>query len=186
MPTLDHGLGEVLADVLAASHRLAPREIPALVQEAGRRLGLSRAWVYVADMQQGELVALPTVEQAQQLADGCAPVLETLPVDTSLAGRAYRTETVQLAAVGDRGDRVGWLPLVDGVGRLGVLRVAAPALEQSLVDRCQALASLTAMILATKRAYSDVLAQTVRRRTMTLQAELLWAFVRRGPSEPPR
>ncbi|MFH8387776.1 PP2C family protein-serine/threonine phosphatase [Kitasatospora sp. NPDC018058] len=36
------------------------------------------------------------------------------------------------------------------------------------------------MILATKQIYSDVLAQTMRTQAMTLQAELLWAFV------PPR
>lgn len=179
MPAQDHGLGEVLADVLAASHRLAPREIPALVQEAGQRLGLAQAWAYIADMQQRELIALPTSAQAQQFAHG-SPTLHTLPVDASLAGRAYRTETVQLTATGTPPEQVGWLPLVDGIGRLGVLRVAAPALDAPLLDRCKALASLIAMVLATKQVYSDILAQTMRSRPMTLQAELLWAFV------PPR
>ncbi|MFH8387073.1 hypothetical protein ACH4E7_40200 [Kitasatospora sp. NPDC018058] len=127
-------MGEVLADVLAASHRLAPREIPALVQEASRRLGLSQARVYIADMQQRELVALPNPAQAHQIATGVATELERLSVDASLAGRAYRTETVQIAAATVPGERVGWLPLVDGVGRLGVLRVTAPALESPVLE----------------------------------------------------
>ncbi|MGW4517173.1 PP2C family protein-serine/threonine phosphatase [Streptomyces sp. NPDC004393] len=183
MPAEDGGLGSVLADVLAASHRLAPREVPDLVQKAGQRLGLSQTRVYVADLQQRELVALPTPEQAQRLAagGGTAAELETLPIDNSLAGRAYRTETVQLTHPGgDAPGRTGWIPIVDGIGRVGVLRVAAPELDPPLLERCEALAAVIAMIVATKQPYSDVLAQTMRTQPMSLQAELLWAFL------PPR
>ncbi|WP_232248506.1 PP2C family protein-serine/threonine phosphatase [Streptacidiphilus rugosus] len=178
----DDGLGPVLADVLAASHRLAPREIPELVHQAARRLGLTDARIYVADLQQRELVALPTPEQAERLiAEGSIADLDTLPIDSSLAGRAYRTETAQLTRCDSDGeDRTGWIPLVDGIGRVGVVRVAAPELDPPLLDRCEALAGLFAMIVATKRPYSDVLAQTVRTRAMSLQAELQWAFM------PPR
>lgn len=177
----DFDLGTVLADVVAAAHRLAPGEIPALVQDTAVRLGLSQASVYIADLQQRELVALPTPAQVQILVRGLPAGLEALPVDASLAGHAYRTETLQVAAGGgDPSGALGWLPLVDGIGRLGVLRVAAPELDGPLLERCQTLAGLTAMILASKQYTSDVLAQTARSRPMSLQAELLWAFV------PPR
>lgn len=175
-------LGSVLADVLASSHRLEPRAIPDLVQDAGRRLGLSGARAYVADLQQRDLVALLAPEQAGRFtADGGTADLETLPVDNSLAGRAYRTETVQLSRP-DAGDseRTGWIPVVDGIGRVGVLRVTAPELDASLLHRCEALADLVAMILAAMQPYSDLLARTMRTRPMSLQAELLWAFL------PPR
>ncbi|MFI6416100.1 PP2C family protein-serine/threonine phosphatase [Streptomyces sp. NPDC050842] len=175
-------LGSVLADVLASSHRLAPRALPDLVQDAGRRLGLSGARAYVADLQQRDLVPLLAPEQAGRFtADGGTADLETLPVDNSLAGRAYRTETVQLSRP-DAGDseRTGWIPVVDGIGRLGVLRVTAPELDASLLHRCEALADLVAMILAAMHTYSDLLARTMRTRPMSLQAELLWAFL------PPR
>ncbi|MEU6934448.1 PP2C family protein-serine/threonine phosphatase [Streptomyces sp. NPDC046374] len=173
-------MGEVLADVLAAAHRATPREIPALVQDAAVRLGLTEARVFVADLQQHQLVALPTPEQAELLVGGAQVELETIAVDTSLAGRAYGTETAQIAAGIGPQSAVGWLPLVDGVGRLGVVKVIAPVLDGALLEHAVALASLTAMILATKQYYSDVLAQTIRSRPMALQAELLWAFV------PPR
>ncbi|MFB7941867.1 PP2C family protein-serine/threonine phosphatase [Streptomyces sp. NPDC056049] len=175
-------LGAVLADVLASAHRLAPRAIPLLVADAGRRLGLTGARVYVADLQQRGLVALPSPEEASRIAAGGASVeLETLPVDNSLAGHAYRTETVRLGRPDSGGGgRTGWVPVVDGVGRMGVLRVTAPELDASLLHRCEALAGLVAMILATKQPFSDVLAQTMRTRSMRLQAELLWAFL------PPR
>ncbi|MFF5923711.1 PP2C family protein-serine/threonine phosphatase [Streptomyces flavochromogenes] len=175
-------LGSVLADVMASAHRLAPRAIPGLVQDAGRRLGLSGARVYVSDLQQRDLVALPASEQAQRsTADGGTTDLETLPIDNSLAGRAYRTETVQLSRPdADDSERTGWIPVVDGIGRVGALRVTAPELDASLLHRCEALADLVAMILAAKQPYSDLLAQTMRTRPMSLQAELLWAFL------PPR
>ncbi|MFD5428286.1 PP2C family protein-serine/threonine phosphatase [Streptomyces sp. NPDC127084] len=181
MPVASDDWGSVLADVLAASHRLAPRQIPELVQEAAGRLGLSQARVYVADLQQRELVALPTPGQAQRLtADGAAADLEALPVDTSLAGHAYRTETAKLTKHVNASGRTGWVPIVDGIGRVGVLRVIAPEFDPPLLKRCEALASLVAMILATKQPYSDILAQTMRTRPMSQQAELLWAFL------PPR
>lgn len=175
-------LGTVLADVLAASHRLAPRAIPLLVADAGRRLGLTGARVYVADLQQQNLVALPTPEQASRLTAGDGTVdLETLPVDNSLAGHAYRTESVRLSRPDSGGgERTGWIPVVDGIGRMGVLRVTAPEVDGPLLHRCEALAGLVAMIVATKQPFSDVLARTMRTRSMSLQAELLWAFL------PPR
>ncbi|MEU4081928.1 serine/threonine protein phosphatase [Streptomyces venezuelae] len=182
MPVENDTLGSVLADVLAASHRLALPAIPGLLQDAGERLGLSGARVYVADLQQRDLIALLAPERARGSgADGGAPAPETLPVDNSLAGRAYRTETAQLSRpeAGAR-ERTGWIPVVDGIGRLGVLRVTAPELDAPLLHRCEALADLLAMILAAQQPYSDLLAQTMRTRPMSLQAELLWAFL------PPR
>jgi hypothetical protein len=52
-----------------------------------------------------------------------------LPIDSTLAGRAYQTVTVQSVPL--RGaDGTGesyqvWIPLVDGTARLGVLSLAA-------------------------------------------------------------
>ncbi|MFJ6581239.1 PP2C family protein-serine/threonine phosphatase [Streptomyces sp. NPDC091368] len=181
VPVADDDLGPVLADVLAASHRLAPRAIPALVRDAGRRLGLTDAGAYVADLQQRNLVALLGSEQARWPgADAGNGDPETLPVDGSLAGRAYRTETSQLSPPDEGTGRTGWIPIVDGIGRLGVLWVTAPELDAPLLRRCEALADLLALILSTKQPYSDLLAETMRTRQMSLQAELLWAFL------PPR
>ncbi|MFE1548256.1 SpoIIE family protein phosphatase [Streptomyces sp. NPDC058718] len=69
---------------------------------------------------------------------------------------------------------------MDGIARMGVLRVAAPDIDTSLPRRCEALAGLVAMILATRQPFGDVLARTMRTRSMGLQTELLWACM------PPR
>ncbi|MER8188297.1 PP2C family protein-serine/threonine phosphatase [Kitasatospora sp. NPDC094015] len=189
----DGQLGPVLASLLEASHRAGPRDVPGLLWRAARRLGLTHVWIYLADVQQEQLVALPAPEAGREVLPGAPHGQGVLDIDRSLAGRAYRTEKLQLgsgadgtaAGPGERtgeeeGAEVGWLPLIDGIGRIGVLRVAAPVLDGPALARCRALASVAAVMIATKAPFSDVLVQTMRSRPMTLQAELLWAFV------PPR
>jgi hypothetical protein len=172
-------LGSVLAEAMEDSHRAGPRDVPALLWRAGRRLGLSHVWIYLADVQQERLVALPTPGEQSDV-PGAPRGAEVLDIDGSLAGRAYRTEAVQVASAGAGAEQVGWVPLVDGIGRLGVLRIAGPVLDPTVLRRCTSLAALTAMIVVTKTPFSDVFVQTGRSRPMTLQAELLWAFI------PPR
>lgn len=158
----------VLADLLARSHRMSAGEIPSLVDKAGRRLGLSSARVYMADLQQLRLVVLPhsTFSAGEEFQD----------IDGSLGGLAYRTQHVQHARDGS----TAWVPLIDGVERVGVMRVSAPLLDPGLLESCQALAGLVTLLVMSKSTYSDLLIKRQRSRAMTTQAELLWAFT------PPR
>lgn len=159
----------VLSELLARSHRLAVRDIPSTVEETGRRLGLSAVQLYVADLQQTRLIALPgTPDDAQGE--------ETVDIDSSLGGLAYRTQQVQQPRYGG----TAWVPMIDGIERIGVMKVTAPQMSPSLLDSCVALAALVTLLLVSKSPYSDVLITHERTRTMTVQAELLWAFV------PPR
>ncbi|GJF32518.1 hypothetical protein KNE206_52180 [Kitasatospora sp. NE20-6] len=173
----DGTLGAVLAAALEASHQAAPEDLPRLVDAWGRALGLTGAEVFLADLQQRMLVPLPAPEQR-------VPT-EAMDVDGTLAGHAYRTERARIAP---GPPRTGWIPLVDGIERIGVLRVGftGPAGTPTgtpvglLRERARALASLVTLILVSKGTIGDVIVRTVRTRPMTLQAELLWAFV------PPR
>ncbi|MEX0168006.1 hypothetical protein [Streptomyces sp. LMG1-1-1.1] len=97
----------------------------------------------------------------------------TLPVDNSLAAHAYRIESVRLSRPDSGGrERAGWTPVVDGIGRMGVLRVTAPENDAALLHRRQGLSDPAAIIRATMQPLSDVLARTMRTRSMRLQAEL--------------
>ena len=162
-------LGAVLAEVLEASHRAAPQEIPALVRGAAQALGLGQAEIFLADVQQKVLVPLPDPQLRQPP--------DALDVDRTLAGRAYRTKGIETAT---GPPRVGWVPLVDGIERIGVLRVCAYTSPGPLLDRARALASLVTLLVVSKSTFSDVLVRTVRTHPMSLQSELLWAFM------PPR
>lgn len=158
----------VLADLLARSHRISAKEIPSLVDEAGRRLGLLSALVYVADLQQIRLIVLPhSTASAGE---------ESLDIDGSLGGLAYRTQHVQIARDGS----TAWVPLIDGVDRVGIMRVSAAPMDPGLLEACQALAGLVTLLVMSKATYSDLLITGQRSRSMTTQAELLWAFM------PPR
>ncbi|MER6299744.1 PP2C family protein-serine/threonine phosphatase [Kitasatospora sp. NPDC001539] len=165
----DAVLGGVLAHLLDCSRGSGPAELPGLVREAARALGADGARVYLADVQQRHLVPLP------EPWDG--PPGERVDVEGTLGGRAYRLQQTQLSAATPA---VGWFPLVDGVERIGVLRIEGAAGEPRTTARCEALAALVALLVVSKSAYSDVLVDVGREHRMSLQAELLWAFL------PPR
>jgi hypothetical protein len=159
----------VTAELLGQSHLMRPAGIAEALARAARPLGVSGVQVYLADLQQRHLIPLAA-------ADGRAP--EVLPVDSTLAGRAYQTVTVQSGRPGPECQL--WIPLVDGTERLGVLGLTVSDLGEAMLARYRTLASLAGMLIAGKSSYSDTYAQVQRTREMALQAELVWAFL------PPR
>jgi hypothetical protein len=172
---LDAVTGRVTAALLSRSHVLAPAEVAEALARLARPLGVSAARVYLADLQQRQLALLSAGE-----AEGA----DTLPIDSTLGGRAFQTLTFQQAPVRgtESGDSAGdsyqvWIPLVDGTERLGVLGLTVADASEARLDSYRALASLAGLMIASKAAYSDSYAQIQRSREMALQAELAWAFL---------
>ncbi|MEU6346900.1 PP2C family protein-serine/threonine phosphatase [Streptomyces sp. NPDC046977] len=157
--------------LLDALHRTEPERLVRVVMEHYANLGVDNATIYVADLQQNVLVELadeaPTVQPQQ------------LPIDASLAGWAYRSESLRIQP-GERDNVVLFVPIIDGVERLGVLCVETSALNAAMIRRCQSLAALLALALVTKGTYSDRLACAQRVEPMRIAAEMVWAFL------PPR
>src|ERR1700761_1647083 len=172
-PDLDAVAGQAIAELLNRSHLMRPAGMTGALTQAARPLGVSAARIYLADLQQRQLAPLP---------NGEAQGAETLPVGSTLAGRAYQTLTIQLAPVSGAGENSYqvWIPLVDGTERLGVLGLTVADVSEAMLDRYRALASLTGVMVMAKTSYSDAYARTQRDREMALQAELVWAFL------PPR
>jgi serine phosphatase RsbU (regulator of sigma subunit) len=168
-PDLDAITGRVTAELLGRSHLMQPPGVAGALTEAARPLGVSGVQVYLADLQQRHLVPLVP-------AGGRAP--DVLLIDSTLAGRAYQTITVQSGRAGDLHQL--WIPLVDGTERLGVLGLAVADLSEVMLARYRTLASLAGMLVAGKSSSSDTYAQAQRSTEMALQAELVWAFL------PPR
>jgi hypothetical protein len=163
---LDAVTARVTAELLRRSHLMRPADIAGALAEAARPLGVSAAQVYLADLQQRQLIPLsPTQSQDTR----------PQPVDTTLAGRAYQTITVQ-AAPAPPGHQI-WLPLVDGTERLGVLNLTVTDTSDTMLDRYRSLASLAGIMVMAKAGYSDTYALTQRTRKMALQAELVWALL---------
>jgi hypothetical protein len=112
--------------LLEDAHLAAPDQIAALVTRHAAALGADDALVYLVDLQQRVLV--PFFDSG---GPGVGRTVEPLGVDATLPGRAFQHVEVLTQDAADGRIRV-WLPLLDGVERLGVLGMtvdAAAALE---------------------------------------------------------
>ncbi|WP_327269882.1 serine/threonine-protein phosphatase [Streptomyces sp. NBC_01218] len=155
----------VLHALLAEVHTTAPTNLSVLVNRYAVRLGLGHAEIYLVDLQQRQLTLLSGEDR--------------LPVDGSLAGWAYRAMSLRVQNT-DARTLIVWLPLIDGEERLGVVGIHMETLDSTRLERCRTLASVLAMAITSKRAFSDRLVQQARTGTMTLPAEMLRALL------PPR
>jgi Stage II sporulation protein E (SpoIIE) len=157
-----------LQALLHASHRLPPDELAATVAVHARGLGARETVLYLADYQQASLLPL--------LGAG-VPARQELPIEGTLAGRAFRRVQVIDSTAAD-GRHHLWVPLLDGVERLGVAELVftgePPADSRGQVD---AFVTLAAELLVVKDAYSDVFARLRRRKTLTLAAEIQWELL---------
>jgi hypothetical protein len=161
-----------LADLLQQSHLLRPDAIEEVFAAAVRPLGVTEVRVYLADLQQRQLESLPIPDGEERQGT------ESLPIDSTIAGYAFRTVTIQHVPAGEgRDGRRVWVPLVDGTERLGVLSLLASDVGEAMLDRYRALASLAGLMIVAKSGYSDTYAQVRRSGKMALQAEMIWGFL---------
>lgn len=153
-----------LRSLLREIHLLAPDQLSAAVAAHGRALGAREAVIYLVDYEQLLLQPLRGVG---------VPPRQELSVDGSMGGRAFRRVEV-LSSPAHSGTRRLWVPLLDGVERLGVMEFVideiSPAVEESLL----ALVGLVAELVVVNDGYTDIFAQLRRRKTMSLAAEIQW------------
>ncbi|MEU1663983.1 PP2C family protein-serine/threonine phosphatase [Streptomyces sparsogenes] len=154
-----------LEQLITEAQTALPVELPAFADRCASALGLGTALIYLVDLQQRLLIPLDEA-------------LEPLSVDHSSAGWAYRTVSPRVVDADE--DLIVWMPLVEGAERLGVLAVRTASLDGVRMRRSRMLAHLSAMMISSKRAYSDWLAARTRTATMGLPAEMLRTFL------PPR
>lgn len=152
--------------VLRRSHLMAPDAMADLAAEGARHLGAVHTVLWLVDYEQGSLAPLAGPHGAGR---------ERLSLEASLAGRAFRaTELVDTDA--DDGARRLWVPLLDGVERLGVLELVVPnggePIEQERASAFAQLAHLLAELLVSNSAYTDHYEWTRRQQAMALAAEM--------------
>ena len=170
-------LGEGMFDgLLHDSHRCHPEDLIDLVATHAAPVGLHDPVLYLADLQQVNLVRVP-----RGRVHGPIRPDERLRIDTTAIGRVFRRNQVRFAPYED-GRCLIWLPLLEGSERLGVLRLTVDAESHHRVDpviarRARRLASLVALLVVSKRAYSDTLVELTRRDDMSLSAEMQWGLL---------
>ncbi|HEX2075108.1 MAG TPA: PP2C family protein-serine/threonine phosphatase [Geodermatophilus sp.] len=167
MSSAEHVLA-ALTRLLEEAHLAVPEQLPDVVAAAGGALGCT-VTVYLVDYEQRHLMPVPPAG-----GEGGDP----LAIDSTLAGRAYRT----VAPVhGESGQPRLWLPLLDGVERLGVLDVQLPADtdldDPELREHLRWFATLAGHLVGVKTPYGDGLDRVRRRRPRTVGAELVWQML---------
>ncbi|MGY2067679.1 PP2C family protein-serine/threonine phosphatase [Blastococcus sp. SYSU DS0619] len=145
-------------------HLLAPDRLAATVSARARQLGCSEAVVYLSDYEQ--LLLQPVRGEG-------VPLRQELSVDGSFGGRAFRRVEVLSSPVGPRSTRL-WVPLLNGVERLGVIELLVPDLTPERERRLRAFVSLVSEVFVVSDQYTDIFAQLRRRRTLSLAAEIQW------------
>jgi hypothetical protein len=153
---------EMLAGLLSAVRMSAPDAVAALIAERGTSLGADDVTIYLADQEQYVLVPVPSTTSKPR---------DPLGIDATLAGRCYRQLVLQQV---DDGRQV-WVPLLDGLERLGVLQMEFPhAGNQADEELLHAFAALVAEIVMVKDVYGDLFTQVRRRQPMSLAGEITW------------
>ena len=123
----------------------------------------------------GRDVEVLLVDHGQEVLVPLAASAPPIRIEGSVAGRAFRRVEVQEIRV-PGGQRL-WLPLLDGVDRLGALGLTFTELDDLTRGRAQQFAALLSEILLSKSSYGDSLVQTARLRPMTLAAEMQWSLM---------
>jgi serine phosphatase RsbU (regulator of sigma subunit) len=170
----------LLAGLLLASRRCSLDELAGLVARHAALAGFHDSVIYLLDRQQEVLRPL--------LGDGVQgrQVVGEFGVDSTLAGRVFRNaETAEArteageSATGpvDPADHWLWVPLLNGIERLGVLGMRVHTVDEAVLARAERLAALVALLVVSRRSQSDTYARLTRTKEMTLAAEMQWTLL---------
>ncbi len=157
---------DMLTGLLPAARLSVPEDVAELLVGQGRSLGAEGVSVYLVDHEQNLLVPLPQSEADQS----------PLRIDSTVAGRCLRQ--LELQRTVSEGRETAWVPILDGLERLGVLRLEFDAANERAGDEhLHAFAGLIAELVLTKGAYGDLFHVVRRRQPMSLAAEIAWKLL---------
>ncbi|WP_430383229.1 hypothetical protein [Streptomyces sp. P10-4] len=160
-----------LVRMLQAGHTVTLEQLSDLVAAHAAEAGLYDTAVYVVDIRETVLRRL-TGKRRDAAGGG-----QEFTVQGSLPGQAYQRVDVlaePASAASPGGRRRWWVAVTDGVERLGVLRAASDTDDEPTRDILRDLASTTALLLLSKRSFSDSYARLVRTELMNVAAEMQW------------
>ncbi|MFC8045788.1 PP2C family protein-serine/threonine phosphatase [Nocardia sp. NPDC057353] len=157
-----------LVELVDGAHLAAPDRLPVIAHAAGTALGVELT-VHLVDYEQ------------RALRPAGRPGAPALDLDTTTAGRAFR-EVAALSST-EQAPTL-WMPLLDGIERLGVLEIGVPEPEDlrdpGLRAHCRWVSRLLGHLVTITTHYGDGLDRARLTRPRTVPAELLWSLL------PPR
>ncbi|MCM6773159.1 serine/threonine-protein phosphatase [Nocardia sp. CDC159] len=161
-----------LVSLLESAELAPPERLPVLLEAAGQALNV-RIRMYLIDYDQRFLRPVGTGRASENAgSDGL------LDVDATLAGRAFRQ--VRILPQATPRPRL-WVPLLDGVERLGVLEVevidAEERYDPALRTQCRWLAMLVGHLVTIMDQYGHALDQIRLPAARTVGSELIWSLL---------
>ncbi|MFH8798119.1 PP2C family protein-serine/threonine phosphatase [Streptomyces sp. NPDC017936] len=156
---------------MQASHTATLEQLPEMIAEHAAAAGMHEVAVFVVDIRETVL------RQLTGQGIGAGEGGQEFTVQGSLPGRAYQRVGLlaEQAGTGARtSTRRWWVAITDGVERLGVLRADTGTDDQPTAQALRDLASMTALLLLSKRSFSDSFARLVRTEPMNVAAEMQW------------
>jgi serine phosphatase RsbU (regulator of sigma subunit) len=154
-------LGDALLVLLRGTTDLPASELVRVVDVAGAVLGAESARMLIADY------ALASLQEMGE--DG--PTGARQPIEGTLAGRAFVKDEVVLS--GDERALV-WVPVAEGSERLGVLELTRAGWTDELLALLAPVVRVLALVLISKRRYTDVILRSRRAEALSVAAELQW------------
>ncbi|MBO3085477.1 PP2C family protein-serine/threonine phosphatase [Cellulomonas fengjieae] len=173
-PTPITGPLAALAGLLDGTLQAAPEELVRLLPLAADALGV-RAVLHVIDYAQRQLVPVHLDPAGRGRIVGGEP----LGVDSTLAGQAFQRGHAISSPADDR-HRM-WVPVIDGVERLGVLEIT-PGDDEDLDDPqlrrdCLWVANLVGHLISAGGAYGDAFDAVRRTKPRSASGELIWNLI---------
>jgi serine phosphatase RsbU (regulator of sigma subunit) len=160
-----------LIRLMQASHTVTLEQLPDLIARHAAAAGMHDTAVLVVDIRETVLRQLTGVGPD---AGGGG---QEFTVQGSLPGQAYqRVDLIdeQERTGGSRDRHRWWVAITDGVERLGVLRADTDGDDEPTRRALRDLAAMTALLLLSKRSFSDSFARLVRTEPMNVAAEMQW------------
>ncbi|WP_055495964.1 PP2C family protein-serine/threonine phosphatase [Streptomyces sp. TP-A0356] len=157
--------------MVQASHTVTLEQLPDLVAQHAAGAGLYDVAVFVVDIR--ETVLRRLTGEGRDAAGGG----QEFTVQGSLPGQAYQRVDLLAEPASDRTPgrrRRWWVAVTDGVERLGVVRADSDTDDEPTRDILRDLASMTALLLLSKRSFSDSYARLVHTEPMNVAAEMQW------------
>lgn len=157
---------QALGGLIAASRLIVPDQLIDLFTDAGAVMGASRVVVYLVSHEQRVLVPLPTPGWPA----------DPQSIDGTVVGRCFRQ--LQLHQTETDEHQCVWVPLVDGLERLGVMYFEfKPGQRKSTDEELHEFAASVAELVLVKQVYGDLFHQVRRQQRMSLSGEILWQLL---------
>lgn len=161
---------QVLVELLERAHSASPSGLPAVVRDTAALLGARQAQVWLVDFQQEVLLALDDTDP------DAGPVPRRMPVHGTAAGLAYTRGAPMHAPAASHAVTL-YVPLLDGIERLGVLELVLPRLDDELLAGCRRFTEMVTQFVATKGRVTDEFHRFRACEPMNLAAQMQWQLL---------